>query len=126
VTEHEALDGLEQRRLIGSRSGVMIEISRWPLAATVSVAERTSSKVLRMCSVSTGGGLGFSVSTAMVSGPSSSPKLERRADVVAPLSLVPVTGPPALPELSKLSQHDGRDGHRDRSPTGSQLTRCGM
>src|ERR1700721_989507 len=97
----------------------MIEISRWPLAATVSVAARTSSKLVSTCSDSVVGRL--SASTAVVIGPSSSPKLDRRAEVVALLSLVPVTRSPALFKLYELCQHDGRDESGDRSPTGSQL-----
>src|ERR1700686_4761416 len=78
----------------------MIEIRRCPLAATVSVAMRTSSKLVSTCRVSLAGRL--SASTVVRIGPSSSPKLDRRAEVVAPLSLVPVTRSPALFELYEL------------------------
>src|ERR1039457_3799983 len=97
----------------------MMEIRRCPPAATVSVAARTSSKVLSTCRVSFAGCR--SASTADISGPSSRPKLDRRAEVVARFSLILVTDSPALSKLHELSQHDGRDGAGERSPTGSQL-----
>ena len=58
----------------------MIEISRWPVAATVSVAVRTSASVLSTCRVS---GTVWRSAVMATSGPSSSPKLARRAEVVA-------------------------------------------